>query len=64
MGMVSPYSAAVEMSAAVSFPKQEPPQPMPGCRNRVPIRASRPIPLATWVISAPTLSASRPISLM
>ena len=58
------YSLAVETSAAVSLPKQEPPQPIPACKKRVPMRASRPIPLATCEMSAPTFSASNPISLM
>src|SRR5579871_3097734 len=32
-----PYSPAVATSAAVSFPKHDPPQPIPACRKRVPM---------------------------
>ena len=61
--MQMPYSRAVAASAAVSFPKHEPPQPKPACRNRLPMRESRPMPRTTWVISAPTRSAKCPTSL-
>ncbi len=64
IGISSPYSPAVAIRAAVSLPKQEPPHPIPAWRKRVPIRASSPMPLATWEMSAPTFSASCPISLM
>ncbi len=62
--MVRLYSRAVAISAEVSFPKHEPPQPIPACRNRVPMRASRPMPLLICVASAPTFSASCATSLM
>ena len=48
----------------MSFGKQEPPKPIPACRYRVPIRASSPIPHATFSTSAPTSSQTFAISLM
>jgi hypothetical protein len=51
MDMSSSYSEAVDTSAALSFPKQDPPHPIPACKMRMPM------------ISAPTFSANCPISL-
>ena len=64
MGIPRPYSCPVATSAAVSFPKHEPPQPMPACKKLLPMRASLPMPREIWPTSAPTLSASSAISLM
>ena len=45
------------------MPKQLPPQPTPGFRNRAPMRESRPMPAITSVASAPTRSQILAISL-
>ena len=57
-------SSAIRSSAAVSLGKHEPPKPGPGCRNLLPIRRSRPRPLATSWTSAPMRSHRSAISLM
>src|SRR5262245_18310898 len=51
------------MSAEISLPKQEPPQPTPALRNLGPIRPSNPNPRTTSLISAPTRSQIFAISL-
>ena len=64
MRMGAPTCSAVRASASVSFGKQEPPKPGPGCRNLRPMRPSRPMPRATSCTSAPTASQRSAISLM
>ena len=44
------------MRAETSLGKHEPPQPIPACKNLLPMRESKPMPFATWVTSAPTRS--------
>ena len=44
--------------------KQEPPKPIPACRNFGPMRSSRPMPRATSTTSAPVSSHTLAISLM
>jgi hypothetical protein len=59
-----PLARAMRATARVSLGKHEPPKPGPGCRNWLPMRASRPMPLATTSTSAPSASHSSAISLM
>ena len=58
-----PWYPAEVSRARTSLGKQEPPQPRPALRKLRPMRGSRPIPSATFSISAPVSSQSW-ISLM
>ena len=60
----APASCAIRTSAKVSLGKHDPPNPGPGCKNRLPMRASSPIPRATSSTSAPARSHKSAISLM
>jgi len=59
-----PYSRAAARRAATSFGKHDPPQPILAPKNRGPILASRPMPVATPATSAPVSSQRLEISLI
>ena len=57
-------SAAMYSSACTSLGRQDPPKPMPACREWGPMRLSKPIPAATCRTSAPSSSQICATSLM
>jgi hypothetical protein len=57
-GSSIPAAAATCTRAFVSFGRQDPPHPGPGCRNACPIRRSCPMPSVTSATSAPSTSQS------
>ena len=52
------------MNARISLGKQPPPNPIPACKKRLPIRGSYPIAFAKTVTSPPAASQTSAIALI